>query len=99
MHQYSLDGNSWKAAWRITTLEDPFGGMRWGGTAQELSTISGLLKAEADLDARLRERNPKGKGKGREEDLEGNGEGEDDQDGEWEWKPKAPKPKKAPKNL
>ena len=53
--QFRLDGNSWKAAWLLTAMEDPFSQSKWGGTPHQLAVIGGYLKAEAELKDRVKE--------------------------------------------
>jgi len=52
--QFALDGGSWKAAWPLTGLRDPYERDEWGGSASELSVIAGYLKAKDQLRASIR---------------------------------------------
>ena len=53
IHQMLLDGGSWKVAWALTLLEDPYKGAEWGGDEAELASIAGMMKARADLQERV----------------------------------------------
>ena len=49
LHQFLVDGGSWKAAWLLTLMEDPYGEEEFGGTSEELAVVGGHLKASAEL--------------------------------------------------
>jgi hypothetical protein len=49
LHQFLLDGGSWKAAWLLTLVEDPYGEDSFGGSNSELAVVGGHLRASADL--------------------------------------------------
>ena len=52
-HQFALDQGSWRAAWPLTMLRDPYRQTGFGGTEPELNLVAGLLKAEDDLRTRV----------------------------------------------
>ena len=49
LHQFVVDRGSWKAAWLLTLLEDPYGSEEFGGSPEELAVVGGHLKATSDL--------------------------------------------------
>ena len=51
--QYALDRSTWRAAWLLTGLTDPYTGTQWGGTPEQLSKIAAYLKAQDDLKNRV----------------------------------------------
>jgi hypothetical protein len=52
-HQHSLDGSSWKAAWHLTGLPDPYSPQKWGGSMQQLSAVAAYMKAEATIKSQI----------------------------------------------
>ena len=48
-HQYGIDGGTWKKAWPLTTLKDPFVKDDFSGTYTELDTVVGMLEAREKL--------------------------------------------------
>ena len=46
LHQFALDGGSWKAAMLLSLLDDPFGITTFASTPQNLSIIAGVVKAK-----------------------------------------------------
>jgi hypothetical protein len=48
IHQYAADG-SWKTAWPLTHMADPFVGDRHGGTECEMEAVLALLRTQEDL--------------------------------------------------
>ena len=41
LHQFLVDHGSWKAAWLLTLIEDPYGEDSFGGSNQELAIVGG----------------------------------------------------------
>ena len=76
-HQFCLDGGSWKAAWVLTTVEDPYGSVEFGGTEEELNIVAGLLKAKQELATSVNAaKAPYGKGGGKNEvEIDDGGDG------------------------
>ena len=54
-HQFALDSGSWKAAWKLTLLGDPYQGPEFGGDPSELTVVGGYLKAADELRERVRQ--------------------------------------------
>ena len=52
-HKFAQDGGSWKTAWEMTLLADPFPSSEFAGTEKELAIIGGKLEAEDMLAARI----------------------------------------------
>ena len=86
IHQMILDQGSWRAAWALSLLLDPYERREFGGNEAELAAVAGWLKAKADLKERVRsgtngkdeddEDAPTGKGGGRKgKDPKGGGRG------------------------
>jgi hypothetical protein len=48
IHQYAADG-SWKTAWPLTHMADPFVGDRHGGSEREMEAVLALLRTQEDL--------------------------------------------------
>ena len=76
----SLEGHSgsWKAAWVLTTVEDPYGSVEFGGTEEELNIVAGLLKAKQELASSVNAAKPNfpGKGGGKNEaEIDDGGDG------------------------
>eukprot|EP00427_Karlodinium_veneficum_P062588 CAMPEP_0169333574 /NCGR_PEP_ID=MMETSP1017-20121227/15331_1 /TAXON_ID=342587 /ORGANISM="Karlodinium micrum, Strain CCMP2283" /LENGTH=463 /DNA_ID=CAMNT_0009428803 /DNA_START=44 /DNA_END=1435 /DNA_ORIENTATION=- len=89
-HQFALDQGSWKAAWLMSRQDDPFKAKEFPGTAQELSTVGGYMKSQADLKARITNPYALSQPQDDEEQEEGPAEAET--------KPKGkPRPRKPPK--
>ena len=91
-HQFALDAGSWKTAWVLTLLEDPFEVEEFGGTEEELSITAGFLRSKADLKS-LNLGAPAGRNAGHE--LEEVPEGEERPPFKPRLRPKA-EPKKPP---
>ena len=54
LHQFKLDGGSWKNAWGLTLLEhDPYADLEFAGDASELGTLAGHQHAKEVLAARI----------------------------------------------
>ena len=58
IHQYVRDRKSWKNAWPLTTLVDPYRPTAWAGNDRELVVVAGLGQAEETLRARLKGQAP-----------------------------------------
>jgi len=52
IHQMTLDQGSWKLAWLLTFLPDPLSRPRFGGTEEELETLSSFVKSLDELEKR-----------------------------------------------
>ena len=53
--QFSLDGQSWRAAWPLTGLPDPYSRKEFAGTPAELSTVAAYLKGLEALKTSIRQ--------------------------------------------
>ena len=79
IHQFATDG-TWKAAWPLTYMADPWDPHRHGGTETEIETILAYLKTQDELKVKTGKlggghqegegEKPKGKGKGKQADEE-----------------------------
>ena len=52
-HQFALDQGSWRAAWPLVRLRDPYARAPFAGSARDLSTVGGFLRAQHDLQDRI----------------------------------------------
>ena len=59
LYQFALDGGSWRTAWALTLLEDPYDRPRFAGEESELATVTGFLRAQDDLDERIKKSQPR----------------------------------------
>ena len=53
-HQFALDGGSWKAAWPLTLIPDPYAKEEFGGSPEELGAIASWLKTTAELKEKVK---------------------------------------------
>ena len=51
----ALRGGDWTAAWPLTGLPDPVERRKFGGTETDMVAVSGLLRAQVDLDKSVAE--------------------------------------------
>jgi hypothetical protein len=87
-NQFAIDGGSWKAAWPMTLMKDPYKGPDFGGSELELKTITGFIKANEDLKSKLWGGGEGYKGKADKTPEQGEESG-DGEDGAWKkpwWK-------------
>ena len=93
-HQFALDSGSWKAAWELTLLGDPYQGPEFGGDPSELTVVGGYLKAADELRERVRQ----GAAQSGGWQARGAPKAENDVDGaEGEKAPRRPRPKRGAK--
>ena len=85
IHQYVLD-QTWRTAWPLTFLEDPFSVGRQGGTEPEMEAILAYLRTQDDLRRRAGQF---GEVRDQVSDAEGDPQGRQGQ----QRKPRVPKPK------
>ena len=75
-HQAMLDDGSWKVAWMLTHLTDPWKMRRFGGAEKDLELITSYVKSMDDLEKKTK--NPwKSDGKNDQAEGEENEQGED----------------------
>jgi hypothetical protein len=55
-HHFALDQGNWKAAWPITLLKDPYMRAEFGGMEDELTAMSGRIKARSELKDKIQGR-------------------------------------------
>ena len=49
MHQFSLDRGSWRTAWALTLLREPYERKEFAGDEVEMDTITAMLESKRKL--------------------------------------------------